>query len=70
MAIHLLPFQAFMALVAGAKPFLDLTEVPPLVAASSAAMEMKAAPIDRTGSFPAIPTPVSRSIPIAPTRPP
>lgn len=46
MAIHLLPFQAFMALVAGAKPFLDLTEVPPLVAASSAAMEMKAAPID------------------------
>ncbi|MCD2175337.1 cupin domain-containing protein [Rhizobium sp. C4] len=35
-----------MALVAGAKPFLDLADVPPLVAASSGAMEMKAAPID------------------------
>lgn len=46
MALHLLPIQAFMALVAGAKPFLDLTDVPPLVAASSAAMEMKAAPVN------------------------
>lgn len=35
-----------MALVAGAKPLLDLTDVPPIVAASSAAMEMKSAPID------------------------
>lgn len=46
MALHLLPFQAFMALVAGARPLLDLKDVPLLVAASSAAMEMKAAPID------------------------
>ncbi len=46
MAFHLLPIQAFMALVAGARPLLDLTDVPPLVAASSAAMEMKSAPID------------------------
>lgn len=35
-----------MALVAGAKPLLDLTDVPPLVAASSATMEMKSSPID------------------------
>lgn len=48
MALHLLPIQAFMALVAGARPLLDLTDMPPLVAASSAAMEMKAAPIEES----------------------
>ncbi|HWU64735.1 MAG TPA: cupin domain-containing protein [Ensifer sp.] len=37
-----------MALVAGAKPLMDLTDVPPLVAASSAAMEMKPSPIEPT----------------------
>lgn len=47
MALHLLPIQAFMALVAGARPLFDLRDVPPLVAASSAAMEMKPAPIER-----------------------
>lgn len=46
MAIHLLPVQAFMALVAGARPLLDLSAIPPLVAASSGDLEMKPAPIE------------------------
>ncbi len=46
MAFHLLPIQAFMALVAGARPLLDMNDVPPLVTAASADLEMKAAPID------------------------
>lgn len=46
MTFHILPIQAFMAMVAAAKPLIEGAQEPPMVAASSQAMAMKPAPID------------------------